>query len=144
MWETKYTCQHLPKVDRWPWVAKTTSTGARVWKDTGARVRNKCKPYSKKQGGSRKKTKCCVFRYPHQLPFVVRSLRVNVLTPGKTRKQHILGMQITPMLNKECNLNKDSCHPATRSRLRALTPLASHKKGDVIGSLSCRMQCVQS
>ncbi|KAL6319942.1 hypothetical protein AAG906_037018 [Vitis piasezkii] len=82
----KYKCQHLPEVDRRPWVAKTTSTGRRIWKDASMRMREIMK--------------CCVFRYPHKLLLVVCNLGVNVLTPDKTRKQHILGTQISSMLNK--------------------------------------------
>ena len=30
---TQQRCQHFLEIDRRPWVAKTTSIGARVWKD---------------------------------------------------------------------------------------------------------------
>ena len=144
LWETKYKCQHLLEVDRRTWIAKTTSTGSKIWKDTNTRAKDKCKPYSRRQGDSGKRTKCSVFRYLHQLSLIVYNLEVNALTPGKTRRRRILKMQISSMLNKKCSLNKYPCQPTTHSKMRALTPLASHKKWDVIGSLSCQMQCAQS
>ena len=143
MWEAKYKCQHFPEVDHRPWVAKNTSTGVRVWKNASVRVRDRCKPCSRRQGDSGKRTKCCVFRYPHQLPLVVQNLEVNALTPGKTMRRHILEMQIPSMLNKECNLNKDPHQPTMRSRMRALISLASHKKRDTIGGLNCQSQYAQ-
>ncbi|RVX10395.1 hypothetical protein CK203_016910 [Vitis vinifera] len=97
----KYKCHHLPEVDCRPWVVKTTSTGAIVWKDASARVRDRCKPCSMRQGDSGKRTKCCVFRCPHQLPLVANNLEVNILTPGKTRRRHILRMQSSSIMDKD-------------------------------------------
>ena len=141
---TKYKCQHLPEVDRRPQVAKTTSTGARVWKDVRVRVTDRCKPYSLKQGDSGRRTKCCVFKCPHRVLLVVDSLEVSARTPGRTKKLCILGMQSSPIMNKKCSLSNGPHQPATCSKMRALTPLASQQKRDAIGSPSYRMQCAQS
>ncbi|RVW71413.1 hypothetical protein CK203_058093 [Vitis vinifera] len=58
-------------------VARATLTGVKVWKDVSERVSDKCKPCSMRQGDSGKRTKCCVFRYLHQLLLVADNQEVN-------------------------------------------------------------------
>ncbi|KAL6325263.1 hypothetical protein AAG906_023108 [Vitis piasezkii] len=82
----KYKCQHFPEVDHRPWVENTTSTGVRVWKDASVRARDRCKPYSLKQGDSGRRMKYCVFKCPHRVLLVADSLEVSARTPGRTRR----------------------------------------------------------
>ncbi|RVX01325.1 hypothetical protein CK203_031291 [Vitis vinifera] len=84
--EPEPRCQHPLKVDRQPWVARATSIGAKVWKDTSTRTRDNCKPCSMRRGDSRKRTKCCAFRCLHQTLLGAYNLEVSKRTPGKTMR----------------------------------------------------------
>ena len=87
--------------------------------------------------------KSYVFRCLHQALLATDNLEVSERTPGKTRKQHILGRQSSSLMNKKYNLRKDPHQCVTRGRMKAPTPPASQRKRDIIGGLNYQMQCAQ-
>ena len=114
-----------------------------VWRYASERVNVKYRPCSKRQEDLEKKTTCYVFRCPRQALLVADNLEVNERTQGKTRRQHTLGMQSSPLMNqKEC-LNKDSHQLVVRSKMKAQTPLVSQQREDTIRSPNYQMQCTQ-
>nr|CAN67764.1 hypothetical protein VITISV_015582 [Vitis vinifera] len=94
---TKRRCQHPQEVGHQPWAMKVTSTGAQAWKDADEKVSDRCRPCSKKQEGSRRRTRCCEFKHLRQTLLAVGSRGVNERTPTRMRRQHTLEMHSPPL-----------------------------------------------
>ena len=103
---TKRICQHPQKVSHQPWAMKVILTGVKEWKDASERTSDKCRPYSKKQEGSERRTRCYRFKRLHQA-FPVANNRVNKRTPSRTRRQHTLEMQSPSLACTMYGLMKD-------------------------------------
>ncbi|KAL6342923.1 hypothetical protein AAG906_016943 [Vitis piasezkii] len=107
------------------WVMKVTSTGAKAWKDASEKASDRCRPCSKKQGGSGRRTRCCEFKHLHQALLTADSLGVNERTPTRTRRQHTLETQSPPLTCPMYGLMKDPYHSITRHGTKTRTPLLS-------------------
>ncbi|RVW81015.1 hypothetical protein CK203_054655 [Vitis vinifera] len=118
----KRICQHPQEVGHQPWVMKVILTGVKEWKDASERASDKCRPYSKKQGGSGRRMRCYRFRRLHQALPTIGNRGVNERTPSRTRRQHTLEMQSPPLACTVRRDRKSQLSDAMRARLRPQTP----------------------
>ncbi|KAL6342260.1 hypothetical protein AAG906_006885 [Vitis piasezkii] len=70
-------CQHLPEADHQLWVAKTTLSGVKGWRDANKRMISRCSLCSAKRSDSNKRMKSCVHKYQHRALLKVDTLKAN-------------------------------------------------------------------